>query len=276
MTSLSLLVVSDTHANMEAVRLLKEDVKTRGTKIDAIILTGDIANIPMGQHEKQEQVTKAIEDMKAVLASLQDLNQTLIYVPGNHDPGHTMTHNPSDNPNLGQGTINVHYDSTKLAEGLTVVGLGGCGPCFRDGKKHWVGYPYLTDEALGTAMEGMLAKVNLDTLGDVLIISHMGPDSCTTTHDSSDLSHGNIHGGSAAIDAVVRSAPVQATTVGFIHGHAHHGRGMGSIGRVPVINPGALDEGRYAVMELIRGDDGHWVFSALSLFHVPGMKWGAH
>ncbi len=38
----------------------------------------------------------------------------------------------------------------------------------------------------------------------------------------------------------------------MIHGHTHDGNGIGNINRIPILNPGALTQGRFGILKLIK------------------------
>ena len=54
-----------------------------------------------------------------------------------------------------------------------------------------------------------------------------------------------------------------------VTGHIHESAGIDHIGRTVVVNPGSLAEGKYAVVELIRENNGWQVGSTLLKEIIP-------
>lgn len=77
---------------------------------------------------------------------------------------------------------NVHLKRATIAPGLHLLGLGGSVPGYRNGKHHWDGYPYSSDEEMGKDLNKLLEPVfysdssPLKPSDAVIFMTHAGPD----------------------------------------------------------------------------------------------------
>ena len=51
--------------------------------MDLILLTGDIANMPMEYNLPQEETDKYYQDMQTVINSVSSIQSNMYYIPGN-------------------------------------------------------------------------------------------------------------------------------------------------------------------------------------------------
>jgi len=51
--------------------------------VDLILLTGDIANMPMEYNLPQEETDKYYQDMQTVINSVSSIQSNMYYIPGN-------------------------------------------------------------------------------------------------------------------------------------------------------------------------------------------------
>ena len=52
-------------------------------RVDLILLSGDIANMPMKYDLPQEETDKYYQDMQAVINSVSSIQSNMYYIPGN-------------------------------------------------------------------------------------------------------------------------------------------------------------------------------------------------
>lgn len=52
-------------------------------RVDVILLSGDIANMPMEYDLPQEETDKYYKDMEAVITSVSSIQSNMYYIPGN-------------------------------------------------------------------------------------------------------------------------------------------------------------------------------------------------
>ena len=128
-------------------------------------------------------------------------------------------------------------------EGLAIAGSGG-------GSKFTGETPNERDEADLQKDFDVIENSGLEEEGqwsNLILISHNPPKA-----QSVDSPAPNVHAGSQIFsDFIERTKPLAV-----LCGHIHEGRGVDKIGDAPVVNPGPLCEGNYAVMELEKGEDG--------------------
>ena len=53
------------------------------TRVDVVLVSGDIANMKMDPQASQEEVTMHHRDMDAVVKAIAEINPNLYYIPGN-------------------------------------------------------------------------------------------------------------------------------------------------------------------------------------------------
>lgn len=66
---------------MEARSLV--DILLLLIRVDVILLSGDIANMPMKYDLPQEETDKYYKDMEAVINSVSSIQSNMYYIPGN-------------------------------------------------------------------------------------------------------------------------------------------------------------------------------------------------
>lgn len=160
------------------------------------------------------------ETARRILRHLLELGKPIIAVHGNCD-GRDV---PELLEELG---ISVHNKRVEL-NGLGVVGVGGSN--ITPFNTIWE----LTEEEIHGILERNYQK------GDV-ILSHAPPYNTVT-----DKVRSGLHVGSKALRSFIeeRQPPL------VICGHIHEARGVDRIGEIPVINPGPLFKGYYAIIEI--------------------------
>ncbi len=184
---------------------------------DLVLLVGDLTNF--GRQAAAERIVRAV----------RKYNSRILAVPGNCDY-------PEVDAYLTREGINLHRKST-LIDGIAFLGVGGSLPC-----------PGRTpNEYSDRDFEAFLAEAASDLRPDapVILISHQPPRNTVN-----DLAGIGRHVGSESVRAFIETVqPLLCFT-----GHIHEGRGMDSIGRTKVVNPGPLWTGNYAYAR-VSGDN---------------------
>ena len=184
---------------------------------DVVLLVGDLTNF--GRQTAAERIVRAV----------RKYNNRILAVPGNCDY-------PEVDAYLTREGINLHRKST-LIDGIAFLGVGGSLPC-----------PGRTpNEFSDRDFEAFLAEAafNLKPDAPVILMSHQPPRNTVT-----DLAGIGRHVGSESVRAFIETVqPLLCFT-----GHIHEGRGMDSIGRTKVVNPGPLWTGNYAYAR-VSGDN---------------------
>lgn len=184
---------------------------------DWVLLTGDITNFG-----RREQAV-------SMLGPIVELNDQILAVPGNCDY-------PEVESYLTEMGINLHA-AARRADGVAIVGLGGSlpGPAPTPNE-----YSERQIEAfLQSALEGLEEDLPL------ILNSHQPP---------ADTSADRLPDGSHVGSVAVRSFIEAQRPLACVTGHIHEGVGVDTIGPTQVINPGPLNTGRYAFLEVERGE----------------------
>ncbi|MFQ5962015.1 MAG: metallophosphoesterase [Candidatus Methylomirabilales bacterium] len=183
---------------------------------DIVLLVGDLTNF--GRQAAATRVVRAV----------RQYNNRVLAIPGNCDY-------PEVDAYLTHEGINLHRKSTMI-DGVAFLGVGGSLPC--PGKT--------PNEYSDREFETFLAEAasNLSSGAPVILVSHQPPRDTVT-----DLARIGRHVGSQSVRVFIETVqPLICFT-----GHIHEGRGVDSIGRTTVINPGPLWTGSYACAR-VRGE----------------------
>lgn len=199
----TLAVIGDVHHQIDLLDKVVD--RLTAESLGGVLLVGDLGrDLPFGVHRTERDRDAHQESVERVVAVMQRLNVTLLWVPGNHDL-----------PNL-EGAGNVDGKVMELA-GLRVGGIGGSGP-------NRFGFPYEWDEE-------DIRKRTLDPCD--ILLSHTPP-----LDTPLDLTHyGGRHAGSLAV-----RERAQAHDGVLVCGHIHEAAGSVQLGRCLCLNAGSLGE----------------------------------
>ena len=183
---------------------------------DIVLLVGDLTNF--GRQAAATRVVRAV----------RNYNNRVLAVPGNCDY-------PEVDAYLIQEGINLHRRS-RVINGVAFLGVGGSLPC--PGKTP----NEFSDREFETFLAEAASELSPGT--PVILVSHQPPRDTVT-----DFARIGRHVGSQSVRVFIETAqPLICFT-----GHIHEARGIDSIGRTTVINPGPLWTGSYACAR-IRGE----------------------
>lgn len=229
---MKLLLISDAHGKTENIERLSAAAK----ECDAVLFAGDYT-----EFNKYETAAPCVKKMRA-------LHENVFSVLGNCDK-------PELAESLDKEDLSVEHAITYF-EGLSIAGSGG-------GSKFTGKTPNeRTEEELLSDFE-MIKNSDLKEEGqwaNLILISHNPPKDTLC-----DQCAPGVHVGSAMLaDFIKEIKPLAVVT-----GHIHEGAGVDKIGRTFVVNPGALAEGKYALME-IEKSGGEWEVSSCKLFSLQG------
>lgn len=211
------LVISDLHGKIENLNKLDEQFKSA----DGVIFAGDFAEC-----FKEETGLPALE-------ALCKKHDTIFSVIGNCD-------NPSFIAETESRDISVEKQLV-YHEGLCFAGSGG-------GSKFTGETPNeRTDDELISDLK-IVTEQGEREWENLIVISHNPPKDSPC-----DMINGGIHVGSENLKKFIDDFKPLAV----ISGHIHESAGLGKIGGTLVLNPGALAEGKFAVME-VKKIDGKW------------------
>ncbi|CAJ0830915.1 10117_t:CDS:2 [Entrophospora sp. SA101] len=198
----------------------------------------------------------------------KNLDKPLLYIPGNHDPDTSFTQS-KDQDNGGNNDDkkckNMHNQTMQLEPGLSIVGFGGSTNGVlknSPGTVVWPAYPKDSESLFTKNLPNLLNKVKDD---DIILVTHVGPaDVGTTNVDKFPLQSSlAISSGSLALhDFIMSSSPSSETNssslkhdiriINNIHGHSHWSFGLSHIGQTAIINPGAFEDGRFAILSMVK------------------------
>ena len=77
--------VTDLHCAYDKISQLKERLTKEGLKFDAVLVSGDIANIPLEQyHTASEELQQEHRDhLQRIVLEFQSFTEKVYFVPGN-------------------------------------------------------------------------------------------------------------------------------------------------------------------------------------------------
>jgi len=227
------LVISDIHGNLDNLDKLDEQFKS----VDAVLFAGDFAKF--GESETG----------KPVLQKLLTKHENIFSVIGNCDE-------PSFLDEIDDADISVENTIT-FHEGLAFAGAGG-------GTKFSGDTLFERDEeeiVSDFSMVDSSAETMVDENGkwnNLVLIMHNPPKDTEC-----DKIPNGIHVGSQKLrEYIEKYEPLLVVT-----GHIHESAGICKVGETTVINPGALLEGKYAIVEAKKSSN-KWTVEKAELFSI--------
>ena len=222
------LVISDIHGNVENIEKLDSEFKSA----DAVLFGGDFAKFG------------SPETGKPVLEKLVSKHDTIFSVIGNCDEPEFL--DEVDGADISvEGNLTFH-------EGLAFAGAGG-------GTKFSGDTPFERDEdeiLSDFSLVDASAENCVDENGkwkSLVLIMHNPPKDTDC-----DMIPGGIHVGSQKLrDYIEKYEPLLVVT-----GHIHESAGISKVGDTTVVNPGALMEGKYALVTVEKEGEAWTVKSA--------------
>lgn len=185
------------------------------TAADVILLVGDVTHF--GLKEAASQVVEAV----------RKYNDRILAVPGNCD-------HPEVNAYLNAEGMSLDRKTITIGE-VAFLGIGGSLPC-----------PGRTpNEYSDSELKAFLEEAASDLRPEVptILVAHQPPRDTVA-----DLAFDGNHVGSESLRAFITEVqPLLCFT-----GHIHEARGIDSIGRTKIVNPGPLREGHYAYASVQR------------------------
>lgn len=199
------------------VSLLKRIVET--ANYDLALVAGDLSNYAGGGYRE-------------VLETLSGSVPLTIAVPGNVDPPEVL--------DLNLGNVVILHTSVVDARGLLVAGVGG-----GIGFSFW-GIPYLAEHHMTDFVKKLSDELRRSSRVPHVLLTHTPPYSSGVDR----LYSGEAVGSKALRDFLEEFKPLL-----HVCGHIHEGRGVVTLGRTTVVNPGPAMVGYYAVsrIDLDRG-----------------------
>ncbi|KAG4084368.1 Metallo-dependent phosphatase [Neocallimastix lanati (nom. inval.)] len=285
---ISILVTSDIHLSFEDLERLRNWIKKNNKKFDLIFNAGDFCNL------NKEQALEDDTGYLEIINQLQKISKNVLYIPGNHDTKYLFDSIPADFENPEEwkplpvkalthyeknvNDRNIHNKFIKIhKKNLYVTGYGGSVDAFLYENKEketleWPGFPYNENEyGKGfTHLMNAWDKIKTSEKDKLIILSHIGPAYARTTiKNIQPLSERKrIQAGSESSYALMSSPKYQNEDIPllWIHGHTHAGKGLTSLGNIPILNPGALCYGRFSILNLSLRDNDQWAIDNIE-FH---------
>ncbi len=218
---MKILVISDIHGSTENIEKLENVFK----ECDLVLFGGDFARF------------NHAETGKPALEALRKSHDSVFAVLGNCDEGEFISE-------LEDADMSVQK-SMVFTDSLVIAGSGG-------GSKFSGDTPFerTEDELLG---DFDVIKNSLEQIKDedgkcsgLILIMHNPPKDT-----KADMIPGGIHVGSEKLRNFIEE--VQPLLV--VTGHIHESAGIDKIGNTTVVNPGALLEGKYSIVEIEKSAD---------------------
>ena len=229
---MKILVLSDLHANNENVGKLEDQF----AKADAVIFAGDFAECFKPETGKE------------ALNTLCTKHDTIFAVLGNCDEPEFIEE-LEDRDICVEKTLVFH-------EGLAVAGSGG--------GTYFTGKTANEREEAEILSDFNIVKNSVEQTGDaslwksLILISHNPPKDTKC-----DAVNAELHAGSQMFtDFIKENQPLAV-----VCGHIHEGKAVDKIGDTVVINPGPLQKGNYAWLE-VEKDGENWKVTKTELCNL--------
>jgi len=247
--ALTLLLVSDIHLDTKKLEKLKLFfIEKFHRRVHYVLAPGDFDNLD-NLSTKPSFDTTFYENISNILSFLEFASVPVIYIPGNHDSPKLF----KEKVHLTQHSILAQKEAYELTEGLQIVGLGGSVPGVTESqgqtKEVWRGYPYSNDSDFNEDLKKVMDKHCCNEDVQTILMTHVGPYASSTTIDM-DNPDIPIYSGSKSLQQAIGSG--RYNVLANIHGHTHSGVGKTNLRGIPIINPGSLTNGDFAVVELVR------------------------
>jgi uncharacterized protein len=216
-----ILVLADLHGSDSGPSRLSE----LASEADLCLIAGDITDFG------------GAREARTMLDALGASKGKLVVVPGNCDKRGARE--------LFE-EVGISADGRLVeAGGARIIGVGGSP--LRTGLTPYERHDYEFADALELALEE-LAEAGSDPASPLIVLTHAPPKG-----SGADTRKGSEVGSQALREALARICPAI-----WVCGHIHESISAAFSGRTLVINPGSLQDGRYALARLERGRDGFW------------------
>ena len=110
-STLSILLVSDIHEDLNSLDELANFCKKSSYVPDYIFNLGDIITIPDGQQDDPKIGAEKEKLITQILSKLEKISENVLYIPGNHDPKSLYSQEP---PQLTEKSKNLHMKNVKI------------------------------------------------------------------------------------------------------------------------------------------------------------------
>eukprot|EP00792_Barthelona_sp_PAP020_P005522 TRINITY_DN2682_c0_g1_i1.p1 TRINITY_DN2682_c0_g1~~TRINITY_DN2682_c0_g1_i1.p1 ORF type:complete len:272 (-),score=65.07 TRINITY_DN2682_c0_g1_i1:345-1160(-) len=252
-----LLVVSDIHGSLENLEKLAELIVRNSRNqeyfIDGLICIGDIMS---KKDELSTSKTSSTEDMlppntQQIVTILQKLASVFMTI-GNHDHDLLLSFNTPDHFNvIKDGFLPFHNV-------FDFFMLHGSTPAYTSNNEfYWYG-SRTESEIIDSFLQFDIATRQKP----VVFVTHNGPIGINTTRDYSGKSEPSetinvsppkcpdyIEAGSTSLLSILEDYHEHIPL--WLHGHVHEGWGLTHFGSTTIVNPGALKDGRFAIIQLL-------------------------
>lgn len=272
---LKFLFISDYHMKENYAGKLKAWYLAREKRdINFVICGGDFDNLREQNLAKEEENIESEGRVTSFLTFLEFFSGHIFYVPGNHDSPNFFFDTKKERE-VTTTSHNLHLREMEIAKGLKIMGLGGSIPAlktnFETGQTEsvWEGYPYVQDSDLEEDLKKLQNFLDSDKkkekeASQYIFLSHNGPEISSTTWYTMNCKE-SLNGGSKNLSKFLMKNTGQ--NLMLLHGHIHPGQGFrgfqgeesaekaaNSCNKTVVLNPGAFQDGQFAVFTLKKED----------------------
>ncbi|KAH3760357.1 ser/thr phosphatase family protein [Pelomyxa schiedti] len=259
-TRLRILVVSDMHAKMECLHALAKWATRSHEEIDLILLPGDLGSFKSTDVSIPEKCCECEGEMSSVIGYLENLCTRVVYIPGNHDAPSTYT---LPTPRLTTNSVNIHGLCIRIAPNLVIAGFGGSMPAQKGGVEYEYGaFPFRRDDQISEGVVQALSSTETPSIpistsicptDSIILMTHVGPSNSSTTVDN--VSVPCVYAGSNSLAGLLSESKWAQQTILNVHGHTHKAPGACYVGKIPVLNGGALQLETFALVTLEKSPD---------------------
>ena len=246
MAILLLLVISDFHGNIDVLPKLRSVI--RETSPDAAIFTGDVVKgyargdewLEAQKNNRQPKIIPEIlneekEDLdfyETFFKFFETTGLTLFVIPGNMDA--PVERYSSEVVQRYQGSATIRFVHNEIQEFGELIFGGFGGELVPSGTESYFVRRYLEEEAI----DSLQRLVKIESVDKLALLFHHPPEGRVGDDDG-------IQKGSRAINQIIET---QKPLYVFC-GHVHRARAIEKVNNTTVINPGALKDGCYALVD---------------------------
>lgn len=207
---MEILALSDIHADIERLRTILDSEPGK----DLVLVAGDLTDTSENDYRgKAEQVADILEGYSGIVKA----------VPGNMDDESILEL-------LVQRRINLHKDMFSF-QNIDFIGFGGGRTPFDT--------PFEPeDEERRTVLNQLRQRTAAEQIG---IVSHEPPK-----RTMADRTSEGEHVGSQGLRAIIDEGDIDLV----LSGHIHESRTVDRLSGTTIVNPGPVNEGKYAVIEV--------------------------
>ena len=261
---LKILLIADSNSNFMFIEKLKEWQIENNQYFDYSFFCGNFLG-PNPNVDSSQHIPKAEADICGLLIYLENIQLKILYVPGSNDP---KTLFQKESPTITVKSKNIHKKYIKLADDLYILGTSGLIPEINESiskesniiqKSNQEEKEFFNEKDLQFSKDicytieqykKEIKENNTTPNIQFILLSNIGPFYSPTSFYV-DMNNKTInYSGSKSLQKIIDENKDEILI--NIHGGSKNNRGVIISGNTHIINPGGIDQGKFAILELER------------------------